>query len=300
MTDAQRDFVSNTHRAEQKGFLSLVCGAVMIGFAPIFMRLSDVGTTAAAGWRGALALPLIALIWLVLYRRGAIPALSRQDLIGGTVIGFFFAVDLYFWHWSVNKTTVANATLLSNLAALFTAIFSYFVLKARLKRGFFVGLALAFGGAVLLVGVNAEIRPDYLFGDLLAVLTAVAYATYILSVARYRQNMSTITMMLVSSVAMSVFLLPVAAFESAPFIPETPEGWWPLLWLGLISHAVGQGLIAYGLMAVPASLGSLTLLIQPVIAAAVAWMLFGEALGPLQFAGTALVLFGVYWAKRKG
>lgn len=303
--DANQSIETNTQapaeattRADRLAFFALIVGAISIGFAPIFMRLSEVGTSAAAFWRGGLSVPVLLLLLFIQIARGQETRFSKSDMKASVFVGFFFALDLYFWHWAVDATTVANATLLSNLAAVFTALFAYFVWKNPIKKGFWFALILTLGGAAILVGVNAEIRPEYLFGDFLGVLTAVAYAAYILGVAKVRQHTSTLKLMLGSSVFQSVFLLLPALTEQAPFMPADMSGWTPLLLLAVVSHVFGQGLIAYGLMAVPAALGSLTLLVQPVVAAVVAWIIFAEALGPLQGLGAVLVLLGVYFAKR--
>ena len=52
------------------------------------------------------------------------------------------------------------------------------------------------------------------------------------------------------------------------------------------------------MLALPASLSSVSLLIQPVVAALAAWAIFGEAIGAAQFAGGAIVLAGIWIAKR--
>ena len=73
-----------------------------------------------------------------------------------------------------------------------------------------------------------------------------------------------------------------------------------LLALALVSHAAGQSLIAFALAHLPAALGSLSLLIQPVAAAGLAWVLLAEALGWLQALGGAIVLAGILIARRAG
>src|SRR5690242_7592949 len=94
---------------------ALFVGATFIALSPIFVRLSDVGPTASAFWRVALAAPLL---WpLVLAsRRGGEAVLPWKWLLAA---GAAFAGDLAFWHWSIRFTSVANATLLANLAAPF-------------------------------------------------------------------------------------------------------------------------------------------------------------------------------------
>jgi drug/metabolite transporter (DMT)-like permease len=68
--------------------------------------------------------------------------------------------------------------------------------------------------------------------------------------------------------------------------------------LALISHAAGQGLIAYALAHLPAAFSSVSLLFQPVMAALFAWAVLAEPLAPLQIAGGMVVLLGIYLARR--
>ena len=94
--------------------------------------------------------------------------------------------------------------------------------------------------------------------------------------------------------------LLIALGFNEPLLPPEPSGWWPLLALALIVHVGGQGGVAYGLGHTPAALATLIILIQPVVSALVGWILFGEAFTPLQWAGAAFVLIGVYAAQRAG
>jgi drug/metabolite transporter (DMT)-like permease len=81
-------------------------------------------------------------------------------------------------------------------------------------------------------------------------------------------------------------------------LPRTVLGWAFLLGLALVSHAAGQGLIAHALAHLPAAFSSVSLLFQPVMAAAFAWILLSEAPVPLQIAGACVVLAGIYLAQR--
>jgi len=52
----------------------------------------------------------------------AAPALGGRTLLGLALAGVFFAGDLALWHWSIGVTSVANSTLLVNLAPVFVAL----------------------------------------------------------------------------------------------------------------------------------------------------------------------------------
>src|SRR5262249_2096870 len=105
-------------------------------------------------------------------------------------------------------------------------------------------------------------------------------------------------LMAVTSTLTAVILLPVALLSGEQMLPVSFNGWILLVGLALISHAAGQGLIAYALAHLPATFSSVGLLLQPVIAALFAWVLLAEPLVPLQIAGGLVVLIGIYLARR--
>jgi len=109
---------------------------------------------------------------------------------------------------------------------------------------------------------------------------------------------TTLRLMAVTSTLTALILLPIAHASGEQMLPHTPYGWIVLVGLALISHAAGQGLIAYALAHLPATFSSVGLLLQPVIAAFFAWVLLGEPLVTLQILGGAVVLAGIYLARR--
>jgi len=282
-----------------KGFSAVVGGAVAIASAAIFMRLSDVSPTAQAFWRVTLALPLL-YIWLRLDADSrSLMKTGRQGPQAKTafIVGLWFAADLFLWHWSVEKTTVANATLLANMASVFTALAAFLFFGQRFRAKFLGGLILALLGMLVLVNGNASLDSSYFIGDMLGVATAVAYAGYIISAARARGTLTTPMVMFGSALTTAIVLLPMALLESEPFWPKDLVAWLPLLGLSWFAHVFGQSLIIYGLAHVPATLGSVTLLIQPVISALLAWWIFAEALGLGHLAGAVLIFAGIGLAR---
>ena len=100
--------------------------------------------------------------------------------------------------------------------------------------------------------------------------------------------------MTISTLAAAICLLPLAIVLHESLLATTRQGWSILIALALITHVAGQGLVAFAFKALPAATSSAVLLLQPVVAALFAWLLFGEALAPSQIVGGAIVLAGVY------
>ncbi|MFN4284072.1 MAG: DMT family transporter [Alphaproteobacteria bacterium] len=279
---------------------ALIAGAIAIAFSPIFMRLSEIGPIATAVHRLVLGLPLFWL-WLALEKgegqqRG--PA-SWRDAGLLALSGLFFAGDLAAWHSSLGYTSVANATLLANNAPIFVTLGAWLLWRERPTRGFLAGLALSVVGCALLSRGGFKPGESTLVGDGLAILTALFYSCYFLTVKRLRARFTTAAIMTWTAMVGAAILLPAAWIaEGGPLLPASLAGWLVLLGLALLSHVGGQSLITYAMAHLPAGFSALTLLIQPVGAAIFAWILFGEALGPLQLAGGLVVLAGIWLARR--
>lgn len=278
-------------------FGALLAGGVAIGFAGILMRLSDVNPIASAFWRMALAAPVLWL-WAGATAGGDRAAGLRTDLSKVLLLaGLFFGIELGIWHLSLHYTTVANATLLSNLAPLFIALWLWLVHKTRFTHSFLAGMALALGGAVFLIGPSAG-SGTHLLGDALGLLSTTFYAAYQLVVKDARASYSTARLMAWSTSITALVLLPFALLMPGPFWPADAAAWLPLLGLALVAQIGGQTVIAYAFAHLPASLASISLLIQPLTAAVAALLIFGEAIGPLQMLGGALLVCGIYLSKR--
>jgi drug/metabolite transporter (DMT)-like permease len=276
---------------------ALLLGATCIALSPIFVRLSEAGPTATAFWRVALAVPVL---WLLCFMKESPREEDRKapwSLL--LAAGVAFAGDLGFWHASIQLTSVANSTLLANLASLFVTLAAWVFLRERPSRLFLAGLGLALFGVTLLVRSSLQFSSTALAGDALGVVTAMFYAGYILAVKGLRdRGESALRLMAVTSTITAILLLPVALATGEQFFPASPGGWLILLGLALVSHAAGQGLIAYALAHLPAAFSSVGLLLQPVVAALFAWLLLAEPLAALQVAGGLVVLAGIYLARR--
>jgi drug/metabolite transporter (DMT)-like permease len=283
-------------------FAALLAGATGIGFAPVLVRLSEIGPSATAFFRILFALPLL-WGWLGIEREKSPSArrpVNRNDYLWLVSAGLFFTGDLAVWHWSLQFTSVANSTLLTNFAPIFVTLGARFLFAEHISRGFVLGMLLALGGAVMLVGASFNLNARHLLGDLLAIGTALFYAGYLLAVKHLRHSFSSATIMAWSGLVSCPALLLIAVCSGENLLPASAGGWWVLIALALISHVGGQTLIAYAFGHLPASFSSVSLLLQPVVAAAVAWLVLHEPLSFPQGLGGLVVLAGITLASQRG
>jgi drug/metabolite transporter (DMT)-like permease len=273
-------------------------GGALIGLAPIAVRLSDVGPFATNLWRFLFALPILAL-WAA--RSGKT---AQRDIGLLLLAGVLFGIELNLWAVALLKTTIANATLLTNTTPVFAAAFGYFVFKERLGSGVLLGGLTAMAGAVLLAFGRAQgaVGPATVeegwVGDAMALTAALGYAGYLLIVRSLGARVSVGAVMFWAGVASAIFTLALCLITGEPLLPHSWQGWAILLALGVLVQAGGQGLIAYGVARLPIVVSTVLLWTQPLAAAALSWVLFNERLGATALFGAALVLGGLYVVQR--
>jgi drug/metabolite transporter (DMT)-like permease len=274
---------------------ALLAGASGIGFAPILVRLSEVGPAATAFFRILLALPVLWLMVAIERRtRPDSPRPTRlDDFLWLGLAGLFFTGDLAVWHWSLQFTTVTNSTLLTNCAPLLVTVGAWLILSENITLTFVFGMILAICGAALLAGASLSLSVRHLWGDLLALSTALFYAGYLLTVKKLRATFSAATVMAWSGVVSCLGLFLVAGLSHETLRPRTAQGWNVLIALALVSHVGGQALIAFALGHLPASFSSVSLLWQPAVAAPLAWLILKEPISFKQGVGGLVVLGGI-------
>jgi drug/metabolite transporter (DMT)-like permease len=281
--------------AEFPALMALIAGALAIGSAPIFVRLSQTGPTATAFWRGCLALPLLA-VWAWLERRRApAPRVTLREPLF-LWAGVFFAGDLGLWHAAILLTSVAASTLEANCAPVLVTVFAWLLWHERPRPQFLAALALAFLGMLLILAPKLGAGSHAFLGDALGLGTACFYAAYIMAVARVRRRHGTGVVMFASTLVFTLLLLPLALLQK--FLPDTAHGWWLLLGCALSAQVLGQSLIAYALAHLPATFGAIGLYVQVVAATLYAWLLLNERLTPLQIVGGVVVLAAIALARR--
>lgn len=282
----------------RSALICLVLGGMAISGSPIFVRLSEVGPLATAFWRVGIAFVALLIVSLIRKDNGPKPQTLRDGMLLA-LPGVLLAINLACWHLSLHITSVANSTLLANLAPVFVTIFGWLLFRLPVTRAFLVGLLLAAIGIVVLKGGFSAIGGGVLHGDGIAVVAAMFYAGYILVIGRLRSRFDTLRIMVWSSAAAALTMLPMALIVEPVLAPGTAYGWSIVFGLALISHASGQVLITYALAYLPAAFSSLTLLLQPIGAAALGWVVLGEPVSLMQAIGGLIVLSGIMVARRR-
>lgn len=275
-------------------YVAVVVANAALAFGPWFVRMADTGPVAAAFWRMALAMPLLAAAawWTV---RAAPVRIAPRLWWVLPFAGLAFAADLGSWHVGILHTTLANATLFGNSATFIFPLWGFLVARAWPSRMQGWALVLAAGGAALLMGRSYQLDPRHLLGDLMCILAGVLYAVYFVLMADARRTLAPLPALALSSAAALAPLLALAVMLGERV---WPSHWGSLIALALVSQVIGQGCMIYALGKLSPLVVGLALLLQPVVAGAIGWTVYGERLGVAEFAGAAMVAVALVLVRR--
>ncbi len=286
------------------GTVALLIALIPISLAPSLVKLSEheIGATAIAfhrAWMGMIVFGLLSRfkqVWSGRSQEEPIPQppLTRNELGLLALMGTAGATYSILWAWAVTTTSIANATLLTNMNSLFVSLAGYFFWGRRFDRRFILGMVIAVGGAIVLEINKVQFSQAQLLGDALSLLTAIFIASYLMLVERLRTRFSTLTIMLWRCGAVSILLLPVLPFMGDRLFPQTGTGWFLIIFQALFCQVLGQSLVAYSLSQLSSGVVAVTLLLEPVIASFFAWLLFHETISSFETMTFGVILFGIY------
>ncbi|HEX8682898.1 MAG TPA: DMT family transporter [Ardenticatenaceae bacterium] len=277
-----------------RAYLALAFGVVCIAMAGIFVKWAGVPGPVSAFYR-----VLVAGVVLVPWWAGQRPAsIGRRAAALSVLAGIFFALDLVLWNMALLLTSAATATLFANYAPLWVGLGSLLIFRERLPSAFWLGMAVALSGAVLVLGGDMLRHPTLGQGDLLAIGASIFYAAYLMAAQRARAHLDTLSVITLSVIAGVVLLFFLCIALGEPLTGFSTRSWAALLALGLVSHLGGMFGINYALGHIPAPIASVSLLGQPVLTALLAIPLLSEYLSAAQMIGGALVLAGIYLVHR--
>ena len=222
---------------------------------------------------------------------------TLRDFMLLTAVGVVSSASLGFWAWSLTQTNVANSTVLRNLTPLFTTLGGWLLLGRRFDGRFLLGMAVALGGAIAIGMDDLQTAGDNFAGDIAALLSAVFYAANLLIAEHLRTKFPATTILMWRCFIGSILILPLVVLAGDRIFPNSWQGWLAVIALAVICQAFGQGLLIHSLGRLSSGFVALFLLLEPVITAILAWMLFSESLSLFNWLAFSVVLAGIFLAK---
>lgn len=288
-------------------FLSLLGALITFSFVPVFTKWGAMETSSETAIfdRFFLTTIILGLVWGVLafYRQltkdsdqsppQSQPVSPRVQVLGLFLItGTFLAGMLITLAWSLIQTTVANCELINNLTPVFTVLGGWLLFKQRFDKRFLVGCAIAVSG-LLIIGFNDfQLGIDKLEGDLLALVSALFLAAYLLGAEQLRTQLKTETVLLGCFGCGTPLTLMVLAITHENPLPSSLQGALAIVSMS-VSGLLAQGLLLYSLKRLSSGFVALVFLVTPFTTAIIAWVMFSETLSLSNLLAFCVVVLGL-------
>ena len=278
-----------------KGSLSILSGAFLISFSPVFVNLVSIEPTVSGFYR--MLFGSIALFIIYLIKNNENPL--RKNISKFIVLGaIFFSLDLWFWHRSIIYVGPGLSTLLANFQILILPFLALIFFNQKTQRIQIFSIFLGLLGLFLITGQSWDIAgTNYKLGVLFGLLTAISYAGYIISMKRIDYNAAVnsdpIFNLLFISLISAGLLFLFSIIEQVPLeIKSSSELIWMICY-GLFSHVLGWFFILNGLQKISAVTAGIILLTQPILSYVWDFIIFKKVILPIEYFGIVSVLLAM-------
>ena len=257
----------------------LVVSACLMAIGPILAKVAmgegGMGPFGTAFWRFAIAAPLLTILAVAgrRPRQEQTPFDWPKTFKGWLLIwgpGAALAMVMGAWFTAMVYTTAAAATIMTNTQAPMVGLAAWILFGQRPRWMFFTGTCIAIVGVVgLLIAEPGPITKvgGEVTGDLIALIGAVAYAAYLLQIARLSQNYQPAEVIAMATTVAAVLLLPVPGLLGESYFPSNATGWWSLVGMSLVSQVLGHTALGWAVARVSSAASASVLLVQPVATA---------------------------------
>lgn len=273
-----------------KARLALFVGILCISIFPILIKLELSSGFIAAFYRMGIA-TLVIVPFTIASKKLHIP---NTRLLGLSALsGLFFASDVALWNVSIMESNATQATLLVNLAPVWVGIGSLLFLKVKPHRNFWIGVGIALLGLIFMIGVKRVSHFDFDRGFILAIISGMFYAGYILLSKESMKKMDVMSFLSVSLVSSTVFLFFICLFTKQNFLFHSQNAWFSFFVQGIICQVLAWVLISFALKNMRATRVSLSLLSQAFFSAIFARFFLNEQITMQLIVGGLIVLVGI-------
>lgn len=283
------------NKLEKHPGIVMVIGILGISMSSILIKYSTGPSAVTAAWR---------LIWTVILMcpvmigkkevRQELASLPGKQLVQSIVSGVFLAVHFGFWFEALRQTTVASASTIVSTEVIWVSLGFCLFLKGKLSIRAMGAILVAMVGSALIAWSDSGTGGSHLYGDLLALMAALAVAVYVLLGRVVQETVSTTVYTFVVYATCAAVLVGLCAFQGNNLMGFGANPVIVGLLLAVFSTILGHSIFSWCLKFYTPSFVSAAKLMEPVVASFLAVFLFGEIPTALQLLGGGLIITGLY------
>jgi drug/metabolite transporter (DMT)-like permease len=273
-------------------YLILTVGIIAVSFAAIFIRLADAPPLVIATYRMAIASAVLIPFGLA-KSRGVRKRLSRSDIFLIALSSIVLALHFALWITSLSYTSIASSVVIVTSNPVFVAVISYFLWQERLNRMAIAGIAIALGGVVLINYGGFMAGTQAVWGDLMALAAAIFVGIYLIIGRQLRSRISLLPYLATIYSGATIVLLLVTLFSGYSLFGYSGNTYAMFFLLALIPQLIGHSSLNLAVRLMPATLVSVAILGEPVIAIALGYIILGEGVTVTETLGSLITLGGI-------
>lgn len=287
------------HYLEKHPMIMIVVGIIGISLSAIFVKYSQAPSVVTAAYR---------LLWTVLLmspvvllkknRRAELFSTAKKTVMLCAVSGVFLALHFAIWFESLKHTSVASSTTIVCTEVIWVALGFCLVMHGHLSARSVLAIIITLLGSLLIAWSDSSSGGNHLYGDVLALLAAMAVAVYTLIGRVARTTTSTTIYTYIVYLCSAITLVAITAVQGLPLTGYGSSGIIVGLLLSVFSTILGHSIFSWCLKFLSPAFVSASKLCEPVVAALFAVFLFHEIPGVLQIAGGLIILSGVIFYSR--
>lgn len=279
----------------KKLYFILGFGVVCVGFSSILIRLTDASPIVVATYRLALSAIMVLPVYLSYKNK-----ITLRESLSFIPLSIFLAAHFILWISSLEFTTVASSTVLVTTNPVFTPIFSYLFYHNKIRKELIWGIVVAMSGSVF-IALSSKASfglSGNLFGDILALLGAVAFSLYLTVGKGVREKFELLPFIFFTYTFTAIILLCIALITRQNLFIYPKKTYFMLFLVAFIPQILGHTSYNYSLKYLNPSFLAVTLLGEPVIATVAAFFILKETPSMLEIIGALLILTGIYISAR--
>jgi drug/metabolite transporter (DMT)-like permease len=269
-------------------YVILLIGVVIASFSSILIR-----------WTGAVPFTIIAFYRLFIssgvlvlikgVQRNVWPAPKASYFLAG----FFLALHFITWIASLQLTSIANSIFLESTHPLWAALISFIFLKESPTKKTLPAFLSAIFGMLVIVSIDFGHGETRLWGDILAIISAICLSFYLLIARIHRHKDDIISYLIFVYASAALVCLIYGIMNADSFIGYSTMSWIMMIVLALGPHLFGHSLLNWSSRRIEIYKVNLVLLLEPILAT-IGGMLFFMEFPPFRFyTGAFLIVFSI-------